>query len=57
MRFVFALLAVCATTVSAQACGFMGQPPCYPGSELVEQNAVIKAVAFTIFPLAMRNHA
>jgi hypothetical protein len=30
MRFVFALLAVCATTVSAQACGFMGQPPCYP---------------------------
>jgi hypothetical protein len=34
MRFVFALLAVCVTTAFAQACGFMGQPPCFPGAPI-----------------------
>jgi hypothetical protein len=29
-RLIFTLLAVCATTASAHACGGFAQPPCFP---------------------------
>jgi hypothetical protein len=42
MRFVFALLAVCVTTASAQACGFMGQPPYYPAAPITPAPTMIQ---------------